>query len=134
MAVPPTRSGFGPFNKLPMAVTYLPEPLAQELAAIKPQRYSKLWNPCIPPVTRPSGNQRPIYSVFSFDDRVVFVAGEKIVSPQDWQIGTSRKNAAGAAFLRDFVEQAKASGLVARLIERHTVRGLSVAPPDRSDL
>jgi polar amino acid transport system substrate-binding protein len=49
-------------------------------------------------------------------------------------IGTSRKNAAGAAFLRDFVEQAKASGLVARLIERHTVRGLSVAPPDRSDL
>ncbi len=43
-------------------------------------------------------------------------------------IGTSRKNLAGAAFLRDFVEQAKASGLVARLIERHDVRGLSVAP------
>jgi len=43
-------------------------------------------------------------------------------------IGTSRKNLAGAAFLRDFVEQAKASGLVARLIERHGVRGLSVAP------
>ena len=44
-------------------------------------------------------------------------------------IGTSRKNLAGAAFLRDFVEEAKASGLVARLIERHKVRGLSVAPP-----
>jgi polar amino acid transport system substrate-binding protein len=44
-------------------------------------------------------------------------------------IGTSRKNPAGAAFLRDFVEEAKASGLVARLIERHKVRGLSVAPP-----
>lgn len=43
-------------------------------------------------------------------------------------IGTARRNAAGAAFLRDFVEQAKASGLVARLIERHKVRGLSVAP------
>ena len=43
-------------------------------------------------------------------------------------IGTSPKNPAGAAFLRDFVEQAKASGLVARLIERHNVRGLSVAP------
>jgi polar amino acid transport system substrate-binding protein len=44
-------------------------------------------------------------------------------------IGTSRKNPAGAAFLRGFVEEAKASGLVARLIERHNVRGLSVAPP-----
>jgi polar amino acid transport system substrate-binding protein len=44
-------------------------------------------------------------------------------------VGTSRKNAAGAAFLREFVEQAKASGLVARLIERHGVRGLTVAPP-----
>lgn len=43
-------------------------------------------------------------------------------------IGTARENAAGAAFLRDFVEEAKASGLVARLIERHGVRGLSVAP------
>jgi polar amino acid transport system substrate-binding protein len=44
-------------------------------------------------------------------------------------LGTSRKNRAGAAFLRDFVEEAKASGLVARLIERYKVRGLSVAPP-----
>jgi polar amino acid transport system substrate-binding protein len=43
-------------------------------------------------------------------------------------IGTARKNLVGAAFLRDFVEEAKASGLVARLIERHNVRGLSVAP------
>jgi polar amino acid transport system substrate-binding protein len=44
-------------------------------------------------------------------------------------VGTARKNKAGAAFLRDFVEEAKASGLVARLIERHKVRGLSVATP-----
>jgi polar amino acid transport system substrate-binding protein len=43
-------------------------------------------------------------------------------------IGTARENAAGAAFLRDFVEEAKSSGLVARLIEKHKVRGLSVAP------
>ena len=43
-------------------------------------------------------------------------------------IGTAPKNAAGAAYLRSFVEEAKASGLVARLIERHQVRGLSVAP------
>jgi polar amino acid transport system substrate-binding protein len=43
-------------------------------------------------------------------------------------VGTSRKNAAGAAFLRQFVEEAKSSGLVARLIARHGVRGLTVAP------
>ena len=43
-------------------------------------------------------------------------------------IGTARANEAGAAFLRDFVEEAKASGLVASFIERHKVRGLSVAP------
>src|SRR5207249_10958349 len=45
-------------------------------------------------------------------------------------VGTARTNAAGAAFLRDFVEEAKSSGLVARLIEKHKVVGrLSVAPP-----
>jgi polar amino acid transport system substrate-binding protein len=44
-------------------------------------------------------------------------------------IGTGRQNAAGAAYLREFVEEAKASGLVARLIEKHKVVGLSVAPP-----
>jgi polar amino acid transport system substrate-binding protein len=43
-------------------------------------------------------------------------------------IGTEKKNAAGAAFLRDFVAEAKRSGLVARLIEKHHVVGLSVAP------
>src|SRR6516225_4682236 len=45
-------------------------------------------------------------------------------------VGTARKNTAGAAFLRNFVEEAKKSGLVARLIERHNVVGrLSVAQP-----
>lgn len=44
-------------------------------------------------------------------------------------VGTARQNEAGAAFLKDFVEEAKASGLIARLIERHSVRGLTVAPP-----
>jgi polar amino acid transport system substrate-binding protein len=44
-------------------------------------------------------------------------------------IGTARANTAAADFLRGFVEQAKASGLVARLIGRHGVQGLSVAPP-----
>jgi polar amino acid transport system substrate-binding protein len=44
-------------------------------------------------------------------------------------IGTLRERAAGAAFLSDFVEDAKASGLVASLIERHRIQGLSVARP-----
>jgi polar amino acid transport system substrate-binding protein len=45
-------------------------------------------------------------------------------------VGTRRENAAGAAFLRAFVEEAKASGLVQRLIERHGMAGrLSIAPP-----
>ncbi|MBO0765589.1 MAG: transporter substrate-binding domain-containing protein [Hyphomicrobiaceae bacterium] len=44
-------------------------------------------------------------------------------------IGTGRRNTAGAQFLRDFVEEAKASGLVASLINKHNVRGLSVAAP-----
>ena len=43
-------------------------------------------------------------------------------------VGTARTNAAGAAFLRGFVEEAKASGFVASLIARHHVAGLSVAP------
>ena len=44
-------------------------------------------------------------------------------------VGTARSNAAGATFLRDFVEEAKKSGLVAGLIEKHKVTGrLSVAP------
>jgi polar amino acid transport system substrate-binding protein len=43
-------------------------------------------------------------------------------------IGTAKPNTAGAGFLRDFVAEAKKSGLVARLIEKHHVVGLSVAP------
>ncbi|MBI3196030.1 MAG: transporter substrate-binding domain-containing protein [Rhodospirillales bacterium] len=44
-------------------------------------------------------------------------------------VGTAKANLAGAAFLATFVEKAKKSGLVAELIERHKVKGLSVAPP-----
>ena len=43
-------------------------------------------------------------------------------------VGTARTNIAAAAFLRAFVEEAKASGFVAGLIARHQVAGLSVAP------
>lgn len=42
-------------------------------------------------------------------------------------IGTAKANTAAGAFLRDFVAEAKSSGLVARLIEKHGVKGLSVA-------
>jgi len=42
-------------------------------------------------------------------------------------IGTGRANGKAASFLRDFVAEAKASGLIAGLIEKHKVRGLSVA-------
>jgi polar amino acid transport system substrate-binding protein len=45
-------------------------------------------------------------------------------------VGCKPGNEAVAAFLRQFVEDAKESGLVAGLIERHGVTGrLSVAPP-----
>lgn len=44
-------------------------------------------------------------------------------------IGTPKKNTKAAPYLRAYVEEAKASGFVAGLIERHKVRGLSVAPP-----
>ena len=43
-------------------------------------------------------------------------------------IGTPRANSKGAVYLAEFVEEVKASGFVQALIERHSVRGLSVAP------
>ena len=44
-------------------------------------------------------------------------------------VGTAKANTAAAGWLAGFVEQCKASGLIARLIEQHKVIGLSVAPP-----
>jgi polar amino acid transport system substrate-binding protein len=45
-------------------------------------------------------------------------------------VGTSTKNKAAIAFLRDFVEEMKASGMVGNYITRHEVEGrLLVAPP-----
>jgi len=43
-------------------------------------------------------------------------------------VGTAKANKAGADYLAAFVEEAKRSGLVAKFIERHNVKGLSVAP------
>jgi len=44
-------------------------------------------------------------------------------------IGTPKARDAGANFLRAFVEEVKASGLVAEAIARNAVQGVSVAPP-----
>jgi polar amino acid transport system substrate-binding protein len=44
-------------------------------------------------------------------------------------VGTPKGLDAAAAYLRDLVEDVKASGLVAKWIEKSGVKGLSVAPP-----
>jgi len=44
-------------------------------------------------------------------------------------IGTAKARVAGAAFLRAFVEEVKASGFVAEAISRNNSQGVSVAPP-----
>jgi polar amino acid transport system substrate-binding protein len=43
-------------------------------------------------------------------------------------IGTPRKNTDAAAWLAQFVEDAKKSGMIASFIKKHKVEGLSVAP------
>jgi len=52
------------------------------------------------------------------------VVGQAIASPSGHD--------AGARFLRGFIEDAKASGLVVRILEKHHVRGVSVSPGSRS--
>ena len=63
---------------------------------------------------------------------VVKLPGARILDGQftavQQAVGTAKTNLAGAAFLRGFVEEAKASGFIASLIARHRVAGLSVAP------
>ena len=44
-------------------------------------------------------------------------------------VGTPKARAAGAGYLRAFVEDVKASGFVAQAIARNNVHGVSVAPP-----
>ena len=44
-------------------------------------------------------------------------------------IGVPKKRSAAARYLREFVEDAKRSGLVAQLVEKHGVEGVNVAPP-----
>jgi polar amino acid transport system substrate-binding protein len=44
-------------------------------------------------------------------------------------IGVPKKRSAAAKYLREFVEEAKRSGLVGQLVEKHGVKGVNVAPP-----
>jgi polar amino acid transport system substrate-binding protein len=44
-------------------------------------------------------------------------------------LGLPKSRHAGAQYLREFIEDVKASGLVARAIEKAGVRGVSIAPP-----
>jgi polar amino acid transport system substrate-binding protein len=46
-----------------------------------------------------------------------------------YSAGTAKGREAGNRYLRDFIEEAKASGFVARSIEKNGIRGVSVAPP-----
>ncbi|HEU4352368.1 MAG TPA: transporter substrate-binding domain-containing protein [Burkholderiales bacterium] len=50
------------------------------------------------------------------------------VSGVQQAIGVSRNRENAAQFTRDFVEEAKRSGLVAKMIEKHAVKGVTVAP------
>jgi polar amino acid transport system substrate-binding protein len=45
-------------------------------------------------------------------------------------VGTPRKNVSATPWLRQTIEELKASGFVASLITKHNVKGLSVAPAD----
>ena len=66
-------------------------------------------------------------------DRLPQLPGSRIVDGRfmgvQQSIAVPRGRDAGLAFLRKVVEDAKASGLVARAIERTGARGVSVAPP-----
>ena len=43
-------------------------------------------------------------------------------------LGIPKGRNAGAKYLREFIEDVKASGLIARAIEKAGIRGVSVAP------
>jgi polar amino acid transport system substrate-binding protein len=45
-------------------------------------------------------------------------------------MGTPKGREAGAKYLREFIEEMKASGFVARALARHRIEGAAVAPPE----
>jgi len=68
---------------------------------------------------------------YGFDDALY--AGARLLDGQftgvKQAIGTHKNRDAAAKFLRAFVEDVKASGLVAEAISKNGVQGVSVAPP-----
>lgn len=69
----------------------------------------------------------------ALNDDIAKVPGGRILDGRftavQQAVGTQKANAAASAFLASFVEESKANGLVASLIEKHGVKGrLSVAP------
>ena len=46
-------------------------------------------------------------------------------------IASPKGRDAAARYVREFIEEAKASGLIARMLADHAVRGVSVSPPAR---
>ena len=44
-------------------------------------------------------------------------------------IASPRGRDAAAGYIREFIEDVKASGLIARMLTAHSVRGVSVSPP-----
>ena len=65
-------------------------------------------------------------------DDVMKLPGARILDGQfsavQQAVGTPKKNAKAAAWLKEVVEECKASGFVAKAIEKHKAFGLSVAP------
>ncbi|MGD9802423.1 MAG: ABC transporter substrate-binding protein [Hyphomicrobiaceae bacterium] len=65
-------------------------------------------------------------------DDVKKIPGARIldgkISAVQQAVGTPQKNTKAAPWLAELVEEAKRSGLVQSLIEKHNVKGLSVAP------
>ena len=74
-----------------------------------------------------AGLRQALFGLADKLPRSRMVDGNFMVVPQ--AIGVPRGRDAGLAFLRTVVEKAKASGLVARAIEKTGARGVSVAPP-----
>ena len=60
------------------------------------------------------------------------LAGARILEGQfsavQQAVGTPRRNTHAAAWLADVIEELKSSGFIAQLIEKHRVKGLTVAP------
>jgi polar amino acid transport system substrate-binding protein len=74
-----------------------------------------------------AGVKQPLVQFAKGDPNVRVMDGRFMAIQQ--AIGTPRGREAGARYLRDFVEEMKASGFVAKGLERSGQRDATVAPP-----